>query len=156
MAQLASDTTQQEILWASNLAAPVVLGYFVLLLFMYSSYINILEIDEQEHKNDLQTSFFEFTRKVYFVFSYSKSKTIFSKKTFVLQIVGHFITLVMLAFLVVSFFISIDAAMILLSCSFGIVLSYGIIVGVLRDAVLKKVKNTKKKPWHNIYDDENE
>ena len=156
MELLANVTTQKEILWGSNLAGPVILAYACLFSFMWGSYINIFEMDEREHKNTLQTSFFEFKRKVYFIFSYSESKTVFSKKTFILEIVGHFITLVILILLVVSFFISIDAAMILLICSFGAVLSYAITVCVFRDIAFKKAKILEKEAKKKLNNDDDE
>ena len=154
MAFLANVSTQPEILWGSNFVGSVLLGYFIVLLLIYGSFNNILAMDECEFENDLQTSYFTFKRKIPFIFSGSKSKTVFSKKTFVLEVAGYFITLVILFLCVVSFFMNVDSAYALSILAFGIVIPYGLTTSVLRDRSLKKAKHKKKETWKKLNDDD--
>ena len=102
MDALVTDTTPQDTLLASDLFAIISGLYFLLFLAIYVSFVNICEMDEREFKNGLQTSFFNFKRKICFIFSCSGNKTVFSKKTFILEIVGYFVALTTLVSFIIS------------------------------------------------------
>lgn len=156
MAFLATVETRKEILWGSNLEGSIILGFFMVFLFIYGSFNNILRMDECEFKYNLQTSFVEFKRNIPFIFSESGSKNVFSKKTFILEIVGYLIALVILSFFIVSFFLSVDVAFALSFLSFGIVIPYASTVCVFRDTAFKKAKHLEKEAKKKLNNDDDE
>ena len=145
MDKLASTSISQETLLASDLLAGVLGFYFLLFLPIYISFVNICEIDKHEYRNDPQTSFFEFKRKPLFLFSETKSKTVFSKKTVLLQIIGYIVSLTLLSLLVISLFANVNTALLLLVASACIVFAYAITTTKLRATTFKKGENKRQK-----------
>ena len=156
MASGAGFLTLQEALWGSEWLAGIMMFYFMLLYALNISFINIREIDTHEYKSNMQKSFFEFKRKVYFIFSHSGTKTVFSKKTFLLSIVGYLITLITIGLFMVSIFTSAATALVLLIVSAVIVFTYGIVVSILHEKAMKEARRIEKESWKklNIDDDE--
>ena len=144
MDKLTSALTQQELLWGSDLEGAVAGLFFIFALLVRMSFDNILKIDEYEYKNELQKSFFRFKRKIPFIFSESGSKTVFSKKTFILQAIGYAVGLVLLAMFVVSLHMSVDIALILLAVAGGIAVSYSLVIARMRDVFVYKAQEQKK------------
>ena len=121
-------------------------------LFLFGTFINIYSIDEYEYKNNLQT-YFVFKRKMFFIFSYKKSKTIVSKKTFILECLGYFVALIVIATFVFSLWLSATNFLILfwvlLLCIVG---PYCSVVA----AMYHKTRRLEKKNFKIDYGDDDE
>lgn len=140
MGESASNLIQSDVLWASNMLGVLVMIYVSLFLFLFVSFINIYSIDEYEFKNNLQ-SCWEFKKKPPFIIMFSKHKTIISKKTFVLEILGYSIALIACVFLMASLFVTVNVAFCMLIFPASAVLAFAIVVGTLYHKTVRSAKH---------------
>lgn len=145
MAFLANISTQQEILWDSNLMIAYIMLFLCLIASVFFSFGNILTMDEHEYKNNLQTCF-KFKKKMFFIFSYTKNKKIISKKTFITECLGYLLLILVIVSFFVSLFLPLNIALYLwfvLLCCF--IAPYAIATGIMRGSALEKKKYWRKK-----------
>ena len=131
--------TQQDNLLASDMLGVFFLIYFLLAVFLFVSFINIYSMDQYEFQNNLQ-SCFEFKRKMFFIISFSRHKTIISKKTFVLEIIGYFLALMLCVSFVISLGQKVETAHFLLVFPVSFIIPFAIAVGIMYNK-LEKHKN---------------
>ena len=89
-------------LFDSDMSGTLICGYFLLILLLLVSFVNIYSVDKYEFLHNKQRCF-ECKRKLPFLITYAKNKQVISKKTFVLELIGYFI----LVFTVTSVIISV-------------------------------------------------
>lgn len=120
-------------LYMSNLISSNMLGTFIFLyiflfIVLFVSFLNIYSVDKYEFQNNRQMCF-EFKRNMFFIFQFSKNKRIISKKTFIFEIIGYFLTCVLIISFSISLLYSINLSFIILAIMAFIVFVYGCITG---------------------------
>lgn len=120
--------TQTDILLGSDIFSTVCGGYFFLLCILFVSFVNIYSVDKYEFLNNIQ-SCFDVRHKLPFIIQYSKNKSVISKKTFRMELMGYAVLLIMVMLFCISLFVNTKSALVLLGTSSSIVLVFGCITG---------------------------
>ena len=139
MGESASNSMQPDVLWASDMLGVFVMIYVLIFWFLFVSFINIYSIDKYEFQNNLQ-SCWEFKRRIPFIIMFSKHKTIISKKTFVLEVVGYSIALIVCAFFVISLWAKVNIAFCMLAFPALITIVFAILVGIMYHKIMPPSK----------------
>ena len=136
MAELVNFLTLKTTFSDSNMMGPLVASYLMLALFMFVSFVNIYSIDKHEFLTNVQETYV-FKRRMFFIIMFSREKKVVSKKTFILEILGYVITILVTVSFLISLKLTTEISLILLSVSAGVVIIFGIITGFL----YRKIKN---------------
>lgn len=136
MAELVNFLTLKTTFSDSNMMGPLVASYLMLALFMFVSFVNIYSIDKHEFLTNVQETYV-FKRRMFFIIMFSREKKVVSKKTFILEILGYVITILVTVTFLISLKLTTELSFILLSVSAGVVIIFGSITGFL----YRKIKN---------------
>lgn len=136
MAELVNFLTRNTTFSDSNMMGPLVASYLMLALFMFVSFVNIYSIDKHEFLTNVQETYV-FKRRMFFIIMFSREKKVVSKKTFILEILGYVITILVTVSFLISLKLTTEISFILLSVSAGVVIIFGSITGFL----YRKIKN---------------
>ena len=136
MAGLALSLTQMEILLDSNMLGVLIWCYFYLLIIIFAGFLNVYSLDKYEYIHNQQKCF-KLKHNVFFIISYSKDKRIVSKKTFLMEILGYIFTLASIAMCIISLWLDVKTAFILLAVMGVIDFAFGITTGIMS----RKIKN---------------
>lgn len=136
MAELVNFLTRKATFLDSNMVGPLVASYLMLALFMFVSFVNIYSIDKHEFLTNVQETYV-FKRRMFFIIMFSREKKVVSKKTFILEISGYVITILVTVTFLISLKLTTELSFILLSVSAGVVIIFGSITGFL----YRKIKN---------------
>ena len=126
--ELARILTKTEILLESNMLGTLIMAYVFLLSILFVSFLNIYSVDKYEFLNNEQKCI-EFKHNMFFIIMYSKAKHIVSKKTFIMEIIGYFVLIALLAMFACSLKLEITTSYILLGIIAFIVVVFGCITG---------------------------
>ena len=129
--------TQQANLLASDMVGVFSMLYFVLMLFIFVSFLNIYTLDKYEFQNNLQ-SCYEFKKRIPFLLTYSKNKSIVAKKTFILEMIGYGVGIFTLLSYAISLGLIVDTAFVLLAVSAVLIVAFSVSVAVLYRMGMKK------------------
>ncbi len=140
--------TQTEILLESDMLGTLIGSYLFLFYVLFVAFVNIHSIDKYEFLGEKQT-LLTFKRKLIFVINYSKNKRVISKKTLLLEIIAYSIVLVVFTIFVVSLFLWVTLAVVLLVVSAVVVFAHGIVMSELSE---KAKKTYESRPIR--YDDD--
>lgn len=130
MTELSEFLTQKVTFLESNMVGPIAAAYLFLTLFMFVSFVNIYSIDKYEFLTNVQETYV-FKRRMFFIIMFSKEKKIVSKKTFILEILGYVITILMTVCFLLSLKLTTQISFLLLSVCAGAVIVFGSITGFL-------------------------
>ena len=130
MTELSEFLTQKVTILESNMVGPIAAVYLFLTLFMFVSFVNIYSIDKYEFLTNVQETYV-FKRRMFFIIMFSKEKKIVSKKTFILEILGYVITILMTVCFLLSLKLTTQISFLLLSVCAGAVFVFGSITGFL-------------------------
>lgn len=130
MTELSEFLTQKVTILESNMVGPIAAVYLFLTLFMFVSFVNIYSIDKYEFLTNVQETYV-FKRRMFFIIMFSKEKKIVSKKTFILEILGYVITILMTICFLLSLKLTTQISFLLLSVCAGAVIVFGSITGFL-------------------------
>lgn len=130
MTELSEFLTQKVTVLESNMVGPIAAAYLFLTLFMFVSFVNIYSIDKYEFLTNVQETYV-FKRRMFFIIMFSKEKKIVSKKTFILEILGYVITILMTVCILLSLKLTTQISFLLLSVCAGAVIVFGSITGFL-------------------------
>ena len=136
MAELVNFLTRNTTFSDSNMVGPLVASYLMLALFMFVSFVNIYSIDKHEFLTNVQETYV-FKRRIFFIIMFSREKKVVSKKTFILEILGYVITILVTVSFLISLKLTTEISLILLIVSAGVVIIFGSITGFL----YRKIKN---------------
>lgn len=136
MAELVNFLTRKATFLDSNMVGPLVASYLMLALFMFVSFVNIYSIDKHEFLTNVQETYV-FKRRMFFIIMFSREKKVVSKKTFILEITGYVITILVTVTFLISLKLTTELSFILLGVSAGVVIIFGSITGFL----YRKIKN---------------
>ncbi|MBE6539663.1 MAG: hypothetical protein E7674_02855 [Ruminococcaceae bacterium] len=136
MAELVNFLTLKTTFSDSNMMGPLVASYLMLALFMFVSFVNIYSIDKHEFLTNVQETYV-FKRRMFFIIMFSREKKVVSKKTFILEILGYVITILVTVSFLISLKLTTEISFILLSVSAVVVIIFGSITGFL----YRKIKN---------------
>ena len=130
MTELSEFLTQKVTILESNMVGSIAAAYLFLTLFMFVSFVNIYSIDKYEFLTNVQETYV-FKRRMFFIIMFSKEKKIVSKKTFILEILGYVITILMTVCFLLSLKLTTQISFLLLSVCAGAVIVFGSITGFL-------------------------
>ena len=136
MAELVNFLTRNTTFSDSNMMGPLVASYLMLALFMFVSFVNIYSIDKHEFLTNVQETYV-FKRRMFFIIMFSREEKVVSKKTFILEILGYVITILVTVSFLISLKLTTEISLILLCVSAGVVIIFGSITGFL----YRKIKN---------------
>lgn len=136
MAELVNFLTRNTTFSDSNMVGPLVASYLMLALFMFVSFVNIYSIDKHEFLTNVQETYV-FKRRMFFIIMFSREEKVVSKKTFILEILGYVITILVTVSFLISLKLTTEISLILLCVSAGVVIIFGSITGFL----YRKIKN---------------
>lgn len=137
MAELVNFLTLKTTFSDSNMMGPLVASYLMLALFMFVSFVNIYSIDKHEFLTNVQETYV-FKRRMFFIIMFSREKKVVSKKTFILEILGYVITILVTVSFLISLKLTTEISFILLSVSAGVVIIFGSITGFLYGKIKNK------------------
>lgn len=137
MAELVNFLTRNTTFSDSNMLGPLVASYLMLALFMFVSFVNIYSIDKHEFLTNVQETYV-FKRRMFFIIMFSREKKVVSKKTFILEILGYVITILVTVSFLISLKLTTEISFILLSVSAGVVIIFGSITGFLYGKIKNK------------------
>ena len=120
--------TATEILLESDILRTIITAYIFLYPILVLSFLNIYSVDKREFLNHTQNCIY-FKRKMFFVITYSKEKRIVSKKTFIMELIGYFLSLAIIAVLLCSLKQTVKTACILLGVVYLVVFAFGCVTG---------------------------
>ena len=146
MDALVNSSIQPGTLLESDLLGVAAMLYFLCALFVFVSFINIYSMDEYEFKHNLQ-SCYEFKRKIPFIIMHSKCKNIISKKTFILEILGFILAILLVVSFIISLWLSLNFSFLLVGICYFIVCFFAVFVACLyrKTTRPRNVKKQKKK-----------
>lgn len=141
MEELVHILTLTEISLDSNMLGTLIMSYIFLLMIMFVSFVNIYSIDKYEFMNNRQKCVdLKCIHKI--IYKYDKNyPKIVSKKTLLLQLIAYILTILLIALFVISLFINIDNALVVLSIVAILVFSFGCIIGTMYGKTTKNKKN---------------
>ena len=120
--------TKPAILLESDMLGILIAAYILLLSIWFVSFLNIYSVDKYEFLRNEQKCI-EFKHNMFFIIMYSKAKHIVSKKTFIMEIIGYFVLIALLAMFACSLKLEITTSYILLGIITFIVVVFGCITG---------------------------
>ncbi len=136
MAELALSLTQMEILLDSDMTGAFIYAYLFFLFVVFVGFLNIYSLDKYECIHNQQKCF-NFKHRVFFIISYSKDQPVVSKKTFFMELFGYIVALATIAMCIVSLWLEINTAFVLLGITAALDYTFGITTGIMS----RKIKN---------------
>lgn len=143
MGGLLNISTPTETLLGSDMLGAFIMYSFLLIAFLFSAFLNVYIVDQYEFQNNAHIQFFEFKRKMFFIFSYSKHKTIISKKTFVMEVIGYLLAIEMCIVFIVSLWQSVDMAFCLLIIPAATIIPFAVVGGIMHNKIEKQNRRRK-------------
>lgn len=141
MVELAHILTRTETLLESNMLGILILCYGYLVLILFVSFLNIYSLDKYEFKKNKQKCI-TFKYKMFFIFMYSKQKKIVSIKTFVLEMIGYLLFILLLVLFFVSLKQNVTNTFIIFGVVSFLIFSFGCVTGSFyRKTQKHKLKN---------------
>ena len=121
-------STQKKILLESDMLGTLIISYIFLALILFVSFINIYSVDKYEFLYNKQKCI-EFKHKMLFIIMYSKEKHIVAIKTFLSEVIGYLLSIILITVFLYSLNREVTISFILLGIMTLLTFSFGWITG---------------------------
>ncbi len=108
-----------------------IVGFLLLIFFVYVPLSHIYNIDQIEYKHKVKREYLTFKRSIFLIIHASPDKRVVAKKTFIWEAVSYAFVVVLIAIGIASLFLEIVTAMIVLGVSIALMFIYSSVTAIL-------------------------